>query len=55
MRRLLIIGIILILLAIDWFEFHDLFEPKTLPEFLTGVVSIPVIILLGLDLFRKKS
>lgn len=55
MRRLLIIGIILILVAIDWFEFHDFFEPKTLPQFLTGLVSIPIIILLGMDLFRKKS
>jgi hypothetical protein len=55
MKKYLIIAIILILLVIDLFEFHDLFEPKTLPEFLTGLVSIPIIILLGIDLLRKKN
>lgn len=55
MRKPLIIAIILILLVIDWFEFHDFFEPKTLPEFLTGLVSIPIIILLGMDLLKRKD
>lgn len=55
MRKLLIIGIILILIVIDFFEFHDFFEPKTLPEFLTGLVSIPIIILLVIDLFGKRK
>ncbi len=55
MKKLLIIAIILILLVIDWFEFHDLFEPKTFPQILTGLVSIPIIILLGMDLFKKGS
>lgn len=55
MRKLLIIGIILVLLLIDWFEFHDFFEPKTLPQFLTGLVSIPIIILFVMDLFGKKN
>lgn len=54
MRRYLIIAIILTLVVIDWFEFHDLFEPKTLPQFLTGLVSIPIIILLLMDLFKRK-
>lgn len=55
MRKLLIIGIILILVVIDFFEFHDFLEPKTLPEFLTGLVSIPIVILLGMDLLKRKN
>ncbi len=52
MRRVLAIVIVVTVLMIDWFEFHDLFEPKTLPELLTGLVSIPIIILMAMDLFR---
>lgn len=54
MRAALIIAIILTLLIIDLFEFHDVFEPKTLPELLTGLVSIPIIIVLGIDLLSRK-
>ncbi len=32
MRRYVALGIIAVLVAIDRLEFHDLFEPKTLPE-----------------------
>ena len=53
MKRLVIVVVILVLVAIDWLEFHDLMEPKTLPEFLTGAVSIPIILLLIMDLFRR--
>jgi hypothetical protein len=35
------------LLVIDFFEFHDVFEHKTLPEYLTGIVSIPILLLLA--------
>lgn len=53
MKRIVILVVILILLVIDWFEFHDPLEPKTLPEFLTGFVSIPIIVLLVMDLFAR--
>lgn len=36
----------LALLAIDFFEFHDVLEAKTLPEYLTGIVSVPILFLL---------
>ena len=46
--KYLVGAMILVLLAIDWFEFHDLLEHKTLPEYLTGIVSIPILLwLLG--------
>jgi hypothetical protein len=54
MRRVLAIVIILTLAVIDVLEFHDVFEPKTLPEILTGLVSIPIVLLLGLDLLRGE-
>lgn len=48
--------IIIFLLIIDWLIFHDLFkggERYTVTEFLTGLVSIPVIIIFGFELFRR--
>ena len=54
MRVSLIVASILTLLIVDLLEFHDVFEPKTLPELLTGLVSIPIIILLGIDLLSRK-
>ncbi len=55
MRRTLAIVIIVTLLVIDFLEFHDLFEPKTLPEILTGLVSVPIVVLMGLDLLKKQG
>ena len=55
MRRAFAIVIILTLLVIDFLEFHDLFEPKTLPEILTGLVSVPIVLLLGLDLLKRPG
>ena len=55
MKKVLIVSIILVLLFIDWFEFHDLFESKTLPEYLTLIVSIPLFIILGSLALNKKS
>jgi hypothetical protein len=55
MRRILAVVIILTLLAIDFLEFHDFFEPKTLSEILTALVSIPIVLLMGLDLLRSGT
>ena len=54
MRAVIAVVIILTLLVIDLLEFHDLIEPKTLPEVLTGLVSIPIIVLMGMDLLTRK-
>jgi hypothetical protein len=53
-RAVIAVVIILTLLVIDLLEFHDLIEPKTLPEVLTGLVSIPIIVLMGMDLLTRK-
>lgn len=50
MRRIVVASIIVVLVVIDGLEFHDLFEPKTLPEILTGLVSIPILVLMTMDL-----
>jgi hypothetical protein len=49
-RRIVVASIIVVLVVIDGLEFHDLFEPKTLPEILTGLVSIPILVLMTMDL-----
>jgi hypothetical protein len=36
----------LVLLAVDFLEFHDVFESKTPVEYMTGVVSVPILLLL---------
>jgi hypothetical protein len=48
-RRIIAAVIIVALVVIDGLEFHDLLEPKTLPEILTGLVSIPILVLMSLD------
>lgn len=53
MRKYLVILIILLFIVIDWFFFHDLLEPKKLPEFLTGLVSILVFALLATDFLKR--
>ena len=50
MRRIVVAVIMVTLVLIDGLEFHDLLEPKTLPEILTGLVSIPILVLMGMDL-----
>ena len=50
MRKLVAFAVIVCLVAIDGLEFHDYLEPKTLPEILTGIVSVPIIILMAADL-----
>jgi hypothetical protein len=54
MRRPVAFVIVVVLLLIDALEFHDLFEPKTLPEVLTGLISIPILVLMGLDLLQPS-
>ena len=49
MRRIVVAVIMVTLVLIDGLEFHDLLEPKTLPEILTGLVSIPILVLMGMD------
>lgn len=53
-----IIGIILILgfLAVDFFFFHDFFkagEAATLPQYLTGLLSVPVFVISIQSLLKK--
>ena len=51
-RKIVALVVIVTFVAIDFLEFHDLLEPKTVPEILTGLVSVPVLVLMGMDLFR---
>lgn len=49
------IVIILTLLIIDWLIFHDIVKPEesyTITEFLTGIVSIPIIIIFIKSFFK---
>lgn len=48
MRKLLCITLIVGFLFIDFLFFHDIFKPgeiTTLPQYLTGLLSIPVMLL----------
>jgi hypothetical protein len=55
MRRLVAVAIILCLLLIDALEFHDLAELKTLPEVLTGVISVPILVFMAMELLRNEG
>lgn len=58
MRKVLIGIIILTFIAIDWLIFHDILKPGekyTVVQYLTGMVSIPTVILLFLDIFKKDN
>ena len=56
MKKVLYIVLIVALLMIDFLIFHDFFsgESYTVTEYLTGIVSIPLIIVLA-DLLREKK
>ena len=43
-RSILVLVVIATLLLIDWFTFHDLLkgESYTVPQYLTGLVSLPL-------------
>jgi hypothetical protein len=50
LTKLVAVVIIATLLVIDGLEFHDLLEPKTVPEVLTGLISVPILVLMGTEL-----
>ncbi len=55
-RKSLDVILILGFLIVDWLIFHDLFkagEQYTVTEYLTGILSIPVIIISVKSLLKK--
>lgn len=57
MKKVLAITLILGFLAVDFLFFHDIFkagEIITLPQYLTEVLSIPVIVISALSLFNAN-
>jgi hypothetical protein len=54
-KRLITVVTILVLLAVDWLTFHDLFEPHTVRDYLTLAASLLVFVYIGLDVLRKDS
>ena len=54
-KRLITVVTILLLLAVDWLTFHDLFEPHTVRDYLTLAASLLVFLYIGLDVLRKAS
>ncbi len=58
MKKLLYVVLIIGFLFIDLLFFHDIFKPgetTTLPQYLTGVLSIPVILLSLQALLRSNK
>jgi hypothetical protein len=56
MRRVLDVALIVGFLAVDLFLFHDIFKPgesTSLPQYMTGVLSIGVIAICGQSLARS--
>ena len=56
MRKAVDILLILGFLAVDFFFFHDLLKPAeaiTLPQYLTGILSIPVFVISVTSLLKK--
>ena len=57
MRGLLDIGLSVGFLAVDFFFFHDIFkagEVTTVPQYMTGFLSIAVIAICGQSLLRSS-
>ena len=57
MKKTLAIALILGFLVVDFLFFHDVFkagERVTFPQYLTGVLSIPVIVVSGMYLLRDN-
>jgi hypothetical protein len=55
-RRALDIGLILGFLAVDFFFFHDILKPgevTTLPQYMTGLLSVAVIVICGQSLLNS--
>jgi len=58
MRKMLDIILILGFLVVDFLFFHDIFkagEVTTLPQYLTGFLSIIVFIIAGQSLFNRTT
>jgi hypothetical protein len=58
MRKLLAVVLILCFLFVDMLFFHDIFKPgevTTLPQYLTGILSVPVIILAAKSLLQAAG
>jgi hypothetical protein len=56
MRKIIDVILILGFLAVDFFFFHDFFkagEIATFPQYLTGLLSIPVFVISLQSLFKK--
>jgi hypothetical protein len=47
LNRLVIAATVLMLLAINWLSFHDLFEPHSFKDYLTLAASLLMFWLLG--------
>ncbi|HSX00763.1 MAG TPA: hypothetical protein VLF67_00855 [Candidatus Saccharimonas sp.] len=57
MRKIVDLTLILGFLAVDFFFFHDIFkvgEVITLPQYLTGILSIPVLLIAGQSLLKPR-
>jgi hypothetical protein len=57
MRRALDLGLILGFLAVDFLFFHDVFkagEVTTIPQYMTGVLSIGVFTLCGASMLKPR-
>ena len=55
MKKALAVTLIVGFLLVDFLFFHDLLKPGeviTFPQYLTGVLSVPVILIAGLYLIR---
>jgi hypothetical protein len=58
MKKALAIGLIVGFLSVDFLFFHDVFEAGevvTFPQYLTGVLSVPVVVISTLFLLRGDS
>lgn len=58
MRNIVDLILILGFVAVDFFFFHDIFkvgEVITLPQYLTGILSIPVLALSIQSLLKPKA
>ena len=56
LRKALTLGAAtLLLLAVDWFAFHDLREPHTVRDYLTLFASLLVFFNFGLELLQERK
>lgn len=56
MQRLLLLGAaVILLLAVDWFAFHDIGEPHTFRDYLTLVASMLVFFRFGWEVLDSRQ